>query len=381
MGVSKNEFLKLFGLTLLPFLFYFGRPDIFGSDGYAFLGKICFQTALPNQPIISDLIVSILPCDILTLKVLLFLLCFSAVLALAYLGKLYWENGWLCGLVAFVSPLIFYEFIKFENDQFAFPLIFWAIYFFFRSYALEDQEDRLRSKLYCLGLLIVAGLIWEGTALVIFAFGLADLLFTFVSIPVLFVGFNKLPQIFGLHMGKVAENLPFVSLIWLGFLLLGLNGFYFGNKARWKLIIPATFLLLVSISNAKYVLLVVPFLCLGIMNTWNELVPDYMKTMFVMLAITLPFLYGFNSLTMPPTEQQWQAVDYAISASETGMVQNDWDYGWWVKWHGGITDNFAGANAQWKEEKGIILTANVINEPPDCPLLKDFNVVKVYDCH
>lgn len=376
--VSRIEAAYLFVLTAIPFLFYIFKPDIFGSDGYAYLLWICQQSPLQNQGMIAEFIFNVMPCNIIAVKCVLFLLCFVSVLAIANLGKLFWKNGWFAGVLALLSPAMIFEFFKFENDQFALPLIFWSVYFFYVGLTHEQEETRMRSTLISAGLLVIAGLIWEASAFMIFAFALANFFFTFLAVPVFFMAFPKFDQALGfVHWGKVAENTPLIGLIWLGFLLLGFTGLIRGNKAGWRFVTPAILLFLVVMLNAKYVLLVVPFLAVGMINAWNTIIPKEFKTMLFAVILFLPFLYGFQSLGMQPTETDWKAIDFALNEAHYEKIQNDWDLGWWVKWHGGETNNFAGPNSQFKEPSGIVLSRL---EQVDCPLLKAFEHIGVYDC-
>lgn len=378
MGVTRTEAFKLFLITAVPFAFYLFKPDIFGSDGYAFLLWTC-QGLVLGQGMFNFLIFEAIPCNIIAIKCILFLLCFCSVLAIANLGKLFWNNGWFAGVLAFTSPIIVYEFFKFENDQFAIPLIFWSVYFFVKGLVYEDEETRLRSSLYAAGLLIVAGFIWEAAALMLFAFALGNIFFTFLSIPVFVIAFPKMSQVLGFaHWGRVSENTPLIALGWLGFLLLGCVGLIKGNKAGWRFTLPAILLFIIIMFNSKFAILLVPFLSVGLLNAWNTVMQKEFKTMIVLLCLFFPFFYGFQSLGMQPTANQWEAIDYAIKESGYEMMQNDWDLGWWVKWHGGVTDNYAGANSNFKEPVGIVLTRF---EELDCPILKDFNGIRVYDCH
>ena len=85
--------------------------------------------------------------------------------------------------------------------------------------------------------------------------------------------------------------------------------------------------------------------------------------------------WGFVSLTQPPLDYQWEAVEFALQESERPGITNDWDLGHWIYYKGGRTSQIAGPQ-DFNISKGIILSRKEL----PCPVLKEFNELKVYRC-
>lgn len=376
--MKKKHIAILFLLVLIPFIYYSLRSDLIGYDGYYYLNGICGKDEFRNEPPLSLIIFSMLPCSIFYAKVLLFLSCFVSALFLAFSGGLYnKKHGWKAGFLAFLSGVFFFEFMKFENDQIAYPLIFIATYFFFKSF--QEGAKRGINQLICAGILIVAALIWPGTLIYLLILALTPLtLYLKVIIFPLLIpfGYGLLSAVIG-HKG-VLENVPFKAKF-LGPLPIGMINWI----GRNELLIPGCLSVILAIINPKFAIFAVPFMTMGIViffrekKFWNIFI-TYMLQIVAIIFILFSFLF---ILPQPPTEMEHQAVQFAIAAAETDdgnlVIKNDWDLGHLIKWHGGrpavLGGNF------WMEDYnrgGIALTRADLN----CTILGEFDDRRIYQC-
>jgi len=374
--MNKKQIALLFLITLIPFLiFSVGRPDFVGGDSYFFLNHVCGEAELGEGDLVRA-IFGWVPCNFILIKILLFLLCLSCVFTIALTGDLFYaKNGWMAGLFIFLAPVFFSEFTKFENDQFAFPLIFLAIYFYYKGFF----RNRFINRLTAIVLLVFAAQIWGGAAFFILAFAFGSILFVLTSIPLLAIYwekllFNAMPRFPELDLfGRVWENSLVVGIAYLFLLPLGYNGIN-------KMILPQlVFFTALMLLNSKFVFLLTPFLALGFVGYFNKL--DYSKygKNFKQIFIWLPFFmaisWGFVSLTQPPYQYQWEAIEFALQESERPGITNDWDLGYWIYYKGGRTGQVGGPQ-DFNISKGIILSRKEL----PCPVLKEFNELKVYRC-
>ena len=378
--MNKKQIPLLFLITLIPFLiFSVGRPDFVGGDSYYFLNHVCGEGELGEGDLVRT-IFGWVPCNFILIKILLFLLCLSCVFAIALTGNLlYDQNGWMAGLFIFLAPIFFAEFTKFENDQFAFPLIFLAIYFYYKGFFKNSFINRLTAIV----LLVFAAQIWGGAVLFFPAFAFGSILFVLSTIPLLIIYwkqlfFTVLPRfpVFDLF-GNVWENSLVVGIAYLFLLPLGFNGLS-------KILLPQmVFFTALLLLNSKFVFLATPFLALGFVGYFNKL--DYSKygKNFKQIFLWLPFFmaisWGFVSLTQPPLDYQWDAVEFALQESERPGITNDWELGYWVLFKGGNTQQFCSPR-DFNLSNDVFLTQRDLDSNA-CTFLKSFNELKVYQCH
>lgn len=373
--LTAREFAVLFIVTLIPFSLYLTTDTIAGNDGYAFLNVVCHGFYIPSQADLVYPLFSLLPCNILALKLILFGLAFASVCFLALTGKLiYKEKGYLAGVLFWLSPILLAEFVKFENDQFAYPLIFLAVYFFVKFFTIEEKESKYLFSVLALTSLWVAGFIWQGAIYMLLAFGLYGGLYTLVAgsaLILLWSGIlaNALPA-----MG-IYESTPLLGVSLLGLLLIGVVGVWKPIKEKVNLRRATLFMVGLATLTAKFTIMAVPFLSLGLLEFWLD--PRAERIKGILTAILVVFLVFFASvpLTYPPHKHHFEAINFAINASDDNTISNDWSYGYWVLWLGGETKSMGHFSKQG-DYTGISVTVKEL----DCELLKEFEEVKVYEC-
>ena len=326
-------------------------------------------------------LLNVLPCDFFLLKLLLFGLALTSAIAVSRTGELFFpKNGWLAGLFLFLSPVMIGEFAKFENDQFAFPLLFVGFYFFSKGLLLwkQDKWDSFTNQVFGFLFVAIAGIVfWEGAVFFLFGLALSSVFFVVpIVLPLLFVQYFWMTGFKGSQL--VWENVQGIGLGYLFLLLFGLLGL------PLQLIAPTVFFLILTWFNTKFTVLALPFLAIGMVGVYEnwtnsktilkEIAPSIPR-----IAIWLLIIFSFTHLLFqPPHEPHFQAIQYALEQTDNKLIQNDWEMGWWVYFNKGKTENIAFVGYQWVEPDKILVTDN--NIEIDCPLLKDFNGVRVYDC-
>lgn len=378
----KPKHYALLGiLTGIPFIVYaLTRNLIIGTDSYFFLHVLCNGKMFDSLGIGMQAVVSFLPCDYYVILFILFTLALASVLAIAKLGELFFpENGWLAGVFVFLSPLFILEFCKFENDQFAFPFLFFSVFLFVRGLLLFRDGKNWESFVHQLAALVLIGFVgvvfWN--AAVYLAFGLV-LSSVFFCLPVVLscLFWEKFWAFASPFHQRVWENLSGIGLGYIAPLLFGLLAL------PLELLPSCVFFLLLSWANAKLSVFALPFLAVGMVGVYerwlsspsilSDIAPRLVRIAVYFMLITCFFTIAFQ----PPHPQHFQAIDFALE--KTKHVQNDWEMGWWVLFSGGKTENISYAGNQWQSGKNILITDN--NVLVECPLAKNFGKVKVFDC-
>lgn len=369
--MERKHLLFLFFLTAVPFFVYiFGKFAFIGMDTYYFLDFICYNGVLGNESLLFQHILSFLPCNFAVLKGILFLLAFLTVVGVAKTGELFYKNGWLAGLFVFFAPVFFFEFAKFENDQFAFPILVWATYFFLKG----TIEKKVKYNFLGIALVVFAGLFWQGAIFYLPAFGLISLIGLPYAVAAIACFGNKMfNEITPTY--QVTESLPFVGLIYLGVFL----SLFVGIFLQPVLILPSIYFLIIATANSKFVFHSVLFLSVAALSIYNNPklnrleVWGLIKTILVFTAVVMALVSGLVVITKPPTLQDIDLVEAFVAE---GGGKNDWSYGHWVNFYGGNASASHGGNPIQDYNSGKILTAVDLN----CLLLSKSGNIKFYDC-
>ena len=361
----KHHFI-LFLISLIPFYFYLQKPLLVGFDSYYFLGAVCQNTEF-NAPIISNYLISALNCNITLIKTVLWLLMLSCSVTVAHLGELINKNkGWLAGILIYGSSYFITEFLKFEDDQFAFPILFLALYFFIKGL----QQKNRSSQATGVGLALLSGLIWNGSILYLFAFATSYWIALLFSIIVCVFVLNIL---FGsiLPGYPVAENNP-GGIFGLGLILphLLLLGYYLKQRILLKLIL---FWTIIVFLNAKFLLHLLPLLAISLMDYLSNS-SKYVRLLVLFLVFGLILHTSIGISDLKPNEKHWEAIEIAQEYSNlTGKpLMNEFSWGYWMKFKG-IKSSSKGGFKQQDFNGSIVLSFNSIKE---CKNISEW----VYEC-
>jgi len=362
--------LVAFLAIVIPFAAYFLRSDFIGMDSYGFLLLVCQNNNTIMDSGVTYLLFSSLPCNFLVLKGLLFVSCFVSFIFIAKMATLFSpKNGWRAAYLLLLSGVAILEFTKFENDAFAFPFLFASQYFFFKSFKKSDRQSLFLS----IALLLPAGLLWQGAVYYIFAYALH---FWFIIIPLFLMTLIptkphplRLDGLLGnvIRTSTIAEDMPF--RFHLHFILLfGIVGVFLE-----PLLIPQGLMFfLMGVASAKFWVLSLPFLATGMVLLIERFKLPHLP--IIILAAVLILGQTQSVLLQPPTQSDWQAIDYALEFDSS--PKNDWGMGYWILWRGGDTNSFGSLHRQHDLNEGVVITKKTL----DCNLLNGMGQSKVYFC-
>lgn len=259
---------------------------------------------------------SIKPEAFLLVKLLTFCLFFASALFIALLGSVFVKDGWLAGVFSLAAPVFVQQFWRFENDLLALPLIFASIWLFFSG-----------KKIFSISLLCFAFIFWQASALLLIPFSFSFTPLLFASIPLIFfIIFRQLGSF--LPNFNVIENMPFLALFLCFFSLFGL-----GSMPK-KLRVSALFFFVLALANAKWVILLIPFLAVGLTRFWREGGANSKSVAAAALIVSL--LISFALLPVfPPTVEQVSAIKLAVDQAQGQTIYNDWTYGTAIEYYGG----------------------------------------------
>jgi len=325
--LSPKQLTALFLFCSIAYFPYFLTPTVGGFDSYHYLSAL----SVPESAF-------------LWVKVATFCALFASTVFIALLGKVFWQNGWLAGIFVFASPIWLMEFWKFENDQLVFPILFAALWLFFK-----------KRHWLALALLIPAAILWKGSALYLIAFGLNWTWLWLAPIPAIahWPG-GLLPNL------KVQENFPVFGALYQAFLLMGI--WHIPKKA----LRPALFFLAIAFINTKFAIHASPLLAVGMVGAFNT---KNVSTKAVAIAGPIIILALMTSMVFayPPTVEEATAVKLAVREANGGKIYNDWSLGHLVEYYGGVP--YAKSGGEWPDVNctGCVkLTRRELEKPCTC---------------
>ena len=334
----KNRVMQLFLLCLIAWLPYFLlRPDIVGFDSYAYLTGLCQTTNFfwfDSAHIASFFALSWLPCNFLAIKIVLFTCFVSFVAGLAFLAyqinKKYWF--WSVLVTIGLSPVALFTFTTLENDQIALPFIAWGFALLFLT--------QKKFKLLSIPLFVIAGLLWNGTALLVLSLTPTFLFLSPLSLTIIYTQWHKIVYLF--VRLNVSENMVY------NFALFGVLPIFFLFVFKNKRIGLSTIILLVfCFFNTQFIILLLPFVLIGVCHAFEMLEAKkawQQINLLKILSIICLLGFGFMVLVQSPTQSDWLAVNKSIELAKDNNVPlyNDWETGYWVLFNGWDTDSFGG---------------------------------------
>lgn len=387
--VSKKQALALLFLCTLSFAPYFLHPFFVDADPYYFLNHICkenYAPYLPSENFSANLLFDILPCNFFLLKLLLFAGFFLSVLAIAFTGSLFDEkNGWLAGVFSFLSPVLAREYLKLENDQFAYFFLFWALYFFYKA---KLQKSKI-NYFFTFTLILIGISFWSGSFFYLIGLGLNSWAFLLPAIATLFFFGKKMYQSIHtsidllLNLGQsigtriVLERQPFIAIVYWFALLLGVT--FFAKPFFPQLI----FFILLGIITVKFAVLAIPLLCLSMLCLYNKLLKKKKQKIAQIILVSsfgLALAWGLLIPFNVPSQNEWNAIDYAIQASKdyNATLVNHWDLGYWVQWKNAKAS--AWGSIHDIDHNSLSNSVIITHEDVSCEKLKEFKQHKIYYC-
>ena len=368
--MRPRPLLFFFLLLLVPFTVCFLRPDFIGVDSYAHLLLTCKNNNVSGITGTSFSLFSVLPCNFMALKLLLFGCAAVSGFFIIQTCRLFSpKNYWLASILIFLSSTTVLEFTKLENDTFAIPFLFASIYFFYRGIKTGSRK----SWAACFGLLAPAAMLWTGAGFFLLAYALTVYLLWVFIIPVMLtVGNFGVDSFLGqvIRTNRVAEDLPFKFHV--HFLLnIGVAGCILE-----PILLPqAAFFFMLGIASAKFWILSLPLLVVGLVRILEEVKIPALTTFFLIASLVTVGALAQSVWLNPPTQDDWQAIDFALAVD--GNANSDWGKGYWMRWKGGTTDSFGSVHRQTPFLDGQVV---VTQRDTNCTVLKEFGTRKVVRC-
>jgi len=319
--------LFCFGFFALTFL----NPYPYGSDSFYYLNVVCHGAPfVPGELPLTMALFSLIPCNMLVIKSLLFLCCLTAVLACSLLGEHFVKDkGWLAGVFVFASFLWLQQFWAFENEAFAFALLFPAAWLFY--------SGSWKKKAVAVFLCVLACGFWLGSVLMLAVFALASV---FTGIPLgFFAGYyykiilaNLIPT------QNLQETVPGFGLFYQGFLFVSLMFW----RILPALFVPISFFSLIAFVNMRFACFASFFLAILAAKQASYAKTKVLRLMpFVGVALCVMFFVGIFA-SLPPSFQEIEAVRLAVAEAGGSTICNDWTFGHEVRFFGGVPSDFGG---------------------------------------
>lgn len=374
----KKDVLIIIFLCVAVFVAHLAHPLILGTDSYFFLGAIKEgneDLLFDSTPALSKAALMQLPFDIFAVKYLLLAVMVVCCLIMVLWGTLYnKDNAFFLGILVFCSPLWILNFVKLEDDIFAFPFLLLSNLFLIKG----NIENNFKYKLLSLGLILFSLMFWRGSLMYLPAWALSFWP-ALIGGGVLAFYFNKLEAFYSAifyHMNRNLEATPFTGLTYIFWGWIGVLG------QKKEFVLQTIYWIILGTISLKWMVHALPFLALGAFIYLNKL-DSYKQNLFkgICIALTIGLCISFV-LIQPPTTTQIQAVDYAIEKSnETGLtLKNQYDLGHLIRFKGG-TPYYAFTPPDFPDYNNSIA---ITNEVLECTILKKFpellNETFVYHC-
>jgi len=346
--------LFCFGFFALTFL----NPYPYGSDSFYYLDIVCNGALFDKGELpLTVALFSLLPCNMFVIKGLLFLCCLSAVLACSLLGEHFVKDkGWFAGIFVFASFLWLQQFWAFENEAFAFALLFPAAWLFY--------SGGFAKKALAVFLAVVSCGFWMGGTLMLAVFALNSV---FTAIPLGFVAGYYYKVI-------IAQITPTPNLqeSVLGFGLF-YQGLLFVSLMFWRILpalfVPISFFSLIAFINLRFACFASFFLAILAAKQASYAKTKVLRGMpYVGVALCVIFFVGFFA-SLPPSLHEIEAVQLAVAEADGETICNNWTFGHEIRFFGGVPSDWSGGSQRCEKCVGCVML--VFDCPEDCVQLNE----------
>jgi len=396
--MKPKQYLAITAIAFLFFLANLARPLMAGADSYAFINGVCGLTNwISDIPPLAFAFFSALPCDFFLFKFLLFSFMLLASFGVALLGSVFFKKrGWMAGLFVFMFPGWFLEFLKFENDFLAFPILMFANYFFFKGVV----EKSFWNKVFGLVLVFFSLGFWNGAATYFFAFSfysIASVLFSAVIVFVL--GWEQLLSSLVPIWGKLGEEFLKIKMVFENLPGYGLTQWVFGSigvlGVPRKLWAVTGFWMLFGLLNAKFAFHAIPFLAVGLVGLVNRALEsgrkervwgfEFNPIVFVVGVLFVATVVGglLSVQEQPPQEFHFSVLEdgLELARSEDVLFWNHWGFGYWVEFIGGSPSGTGGTwtVVEWVADSVVVEQVRFFSDPR-CELVRSVEDIGLWRC-
>ena len=379
MAEKMNEkikyFLIIFGMLFILFAILIFRNYPLGVDSYDYLSLVFGkQDEVKGKGFLINWIFSQMHTDFLSwnLNVIIFLIAiFASICLIGYFLK--FEYWFLIPFGLFISIFFPAMLLQFEPINIGLLFGFVGVGLFF--------VEKKKISITQIFLFLSGFLIWQGTALFFIPLAFLERQYIIFGFLTLLLGWSSIfANIFPNVL--IQERIPFIGLIFLISLLFNYSSekglFQFKCHPDLK---PFCLIFgFLGLLSAKFMLLAIPFFAIN--SVWNMNKEKILTYLFVSFIGFMAIVYFLLTSAMPTT-MQIEAVKNVIDYSVDGNVQNDWDYGHWIKFFGGNPSARYGGipENQLKNfacDSRPILTRFDLNSQFD--LTQTYGGMKIYEC-
>lgn len=340
------KFFVVLLIIVLPSFFYLITPGFGDHDSYYFFGKVCGFARYDYTvvPTLAFEALNHLPCDEFLLKLLSIAFLIASTYMIYSIVELFApKHGFLGVLLAGITNVFVFRHFVFENDIFAYPIIFLSLYLFLRY--LKNNRENKTDLIASLTLLAFSFFFWGGGIFYIFGFALMEPLLIPIVLIVTFLHGNTLLNSF-LPRFEIVENNPIMRLwnyIFYGIIfLLGIK-----NQEAFNWFFPrlTIFFFLIGLINPKFIILAIPFFSLTLVKVYKTAPQNAKNNMILAMlgfAIVWPSFIIVHGLEPRAYEHQ-AAQDIVDYAKQNNLeIANDWTYGHLINFYGGKTNQHSG---------------------------------------
>jgi hypothetical protein len=333
--LNVKQFFFVLALAFAFFVPYFFKTWLIGYDSYYYLR-------------VWDI-----GSNVLYAKAMLFFLLCASALSISLLGEaISKKNGWLAGILVFLSPVFLQEFFKLETEAIAFPILFMSLFFF-------TKEGKL-NKIVGAAFVAIASFFWLPSFTWIIPASFLFPLLAFFWIPFIPFGINNIGYFLPKAVQESFAPMQGVTFHW-GLLFFGIMALaLLWKKKEWQKIRPLLpFFVVFSIMaalNGKFGIFLAPLLAVFAVAAWEHFAPSW-KRIAAYIMIASVFASGYSILFIhEPTDTQVAAVQEVVQNANKKVICNNWSYGHLIEYFGGHPIAKAGG-----------LQPNCEKDCPDCP--------------
>ena len=238
--MKQWQWIVLFLITIIPFLFYFTTPTMIGADSYSYVDRACGLIPPVQNDILFDALNTLMPCNLFIMKLFEGILFLIFVFTFAKIGEIYdKDRGWWLGLISTTFTFIILDFFQYQNEPIAYTLFAVSLYFII----LYDKTKTF--KYLCLSLIIwiISGFFWKGSIYWGITLMIYAPLTAIVIIPVYIFFWAQFIWFLSAD-ASVAFYQPLIGVIYLGMTLLLLFGLLKSSKKQvlsWAFSMPFLF--------------------------------------------------------------------------------------------------------------------------------------------
>lgn len=326
---SKNNYL--YGLVIVGVVASLGqliRPTLFGFDSYANLacsrGIDCGMLG-SQQAMVA--ILKMLPADILIYKLFMLFLLIGSLFALYFFAKRFLSpmtSFYAVLLTIGLSPILVFRFAEFENDLFAYFLLFWALYFVFSS--------KLVPKIASTILFVVAFIFFSASLVYLPIFALAWWIYLIPALGFGVFAFSYWSSVLVGNPNFATENILLGGVF--QFFLWFFSFPFFVSHKDWRLVVGGVVTLVLATLSPQLMLFVVPFVVLGMGKLLDFFEKrENLTILLIVIAVFCLVSYQVAVFNQQPTQEDDGFVSFLVTTAKDKNIPftADFTYDYWIE--------------------------------------------------